>query len=185
MFHIYLKEFDTCNAKDKHTIVKYFEAFERSSLLAVKMLIIESSIQLSYNIGKLLLESRDPSLKDLSYSSLFGIVDLPPNGATARWILVNFVIFAIKILMSGFFTFKPLMLLEKVKSHKIHKKSPSILTYVSLLIRTIFEIALAVITLFTERLYSKFSNISKQASRKLAIYTFHRLAEMIVQTRFV
>ena len=109
----------------------------------IKMLHIENSVMLCFGMARLMFEMQDPPTRELKSTS-------GGNIPTAQWAF-GIIILLIKNILSGYGTFKFILLNEKVRSYVVTRQPPSMITFALVSLKVLFEIIFAGGTTFLVR----------------------------------
>ena len=136
-------KFDDLTEEDKKVVKKFFDAREKDDFFTLKMIHLESSVQLTFYLTLLIFSLDEVPLLDKNYN------ESQSNVASAKWIF-GLIWFILKTLLSGFSTFSPILKILKKDSYRSTGSAPRIAQYISLTINTLLDIWLAAGMTFLE-----------------------------------
>ena len=148
-------KFNDLSENDKSTVRDYYKIREINHFRKMRMLAMEASIQLCYQNTMLLVDFFNPPLLDLDYQTPLHIsqnvsITTVKGIATARWMLLKITFIIVKVLLSGFSTFSPIIEGEKIKSYHRHKQPAGLPSYAGIVCQTALQIILATGSVFLE-----------------------------------
>ena len=136
-------EYEDLTEEEKKIVKKFFDAREETDVFTLKMIHLESSVQLTFYLTLLIFSLYDEPLLDRNYNeSQLGV-------ASAKWIL-GLIWFAVKTLLSGYSTFSPILRTLKKDSYTFYQSAPSIFQYISQTINVLLDLCFAAGTTFLE-----------------------------------
>ena len=125
-------------------VKKFTESRERVDDLALKMIHLESSVQLTFYLTLLLFNAYDVPLLNMNFN------DQRLNFASTKWIL-GLIWFLVKTIMSGFSTFGPIFRILQKDSYTLTGSAPSIVQFICLTITVLVDLWFAAGIAFLER----------------------------------
>ena len=139
-------KFDDLTEEERKIATKFFHAREKADVLTLKMIHLESSVQLTFYLTLLLFSLYEVPLLDNNYK------ESHLNLASAKWVL-GLIWFIVKTLLSGFSTFSPIFRVLKKDSYRLTASAPSFVQYISLTIKTLLDLWFAAGMTFLEGSY--------------------------------
>ena len=140
-------KFDDLAEEDKKIVTKFFEVREKGDAFMLKLIHLESSVQLTFYLTLLLFALYEVPLLEKNYN------ESQVNLASAKWIL-GLMWFIVKTLLSGYSTFSPILLILKKDSYRLTASAPSIMQYISTSVNIILDLTFAAGMTFLERSYT-------------------------------
>ena len=137
--------YEDLTEEEKKIVKNFFDAREQGDFLALKMIHLESSVQLTFYLTLLVFSLHDVPLLDKNYK------ESQLNVASTKWIL-SLIWFILKTLLSGFSTFSPILKILKKDSYRITASAPSIVQYICVTINVLLDLFFAVGTTFLKGL---------------------------------
>ena len=130
--------------EEKIVVKKFCAVMEEQDKLILKMIHLESSVQLTFYLTLLLFNVYEVPLLNLNYS------DEQLNIAPTKWIL-GLIWFLVKTILSGFSTFSPILRILKKDSYSYAGSAPSITQYICLTVTVLLDLWFAAGIAFLER----------------------------------
>ena len=155
-------KYENLTEDEKKIVKKFFDAREEADSFALKMIHLESSVQLTFYLTLLLFSLHDVPLLDKNYK------ESQLNLASTKWI-IGLIWFIVKTLLSGYSTFAPILRILKKDSYRLTASAPSIFQYICLTINVILDLCFAAVTTFLEGSYSCITNDSAMGIRKFLL----------------
>ena len=144
-------KFGDLKEEDKKIVVKFFERREKEDAFTLKMIHLESSVQLTFYLTLLLFSFYEVPLLDKNYN------ESQLNLASIRWV-IGLIWFIIKTLLSGFSTFSPILRILKKDSYRSTASAPSVMQYISTTIKMLLDLWFSAGVTFLERTYTNYLN---------------------------
>ena len=138
-------KYEDLTEEEKKIVITSFNAREEMDNFTLKMIHLESSVQLTFYLTLLIFSLHDAPLLDKNYN------ETQLNVASAKWIL-GLIWFIVKTLLSGYSTFSPIFRILRKDSYRLTGSAPSILKYICLTINTLLDLCFAAGTTFLEGL---------------------------------
>ena len=128
------------------TVETFVKGRDKADSLALKMIHLESSVQLVFYLTLLIANLNEIPVLELKYDE--PIVHL----ASIKWI-VGLIWFLLKTLLSGYTTFSCIFRSLRNDSYRLTGSAPSIVQYISLTINTLLDLWFAAVMTFLEGYY--------------------------------
>ena len=112
-------KYDDLTAEEKAVVKKFFDLREEEDYFSLKLIHLESSVQLTFYLTLLLFSLFDERLMDKNYKKT------QLNAASTRWIL-GLIWLIIKTLLSGYSTFAPILRIMEKESYLLKASAPII-----------------------------------------------------------
>ena len=141
-------KFDDLTKEDKKLVIKFFHTREREDRSTLKMIHLESSVQLTFYFTFLLFSLHEVPLMDKNYN------ESQLNLASAKWVL-GLIWLIVKTVLSGYSTFSPILRIIKKDSYRFNVSAPSITQYVCTTINILLDLCFAAGMTFLERSYTE------------------------------
>ena len=122
---------------------EFFDLREEADFFALKMIHLESAVQLTFYLTLLIFSLYEVPLLDKNYK------ESQLNVASAKWIL-GLIWFILKTLLSGFSTFAPILRILKKEAYSLTASAPSIVQYICLTIKILLDLSFAAGMTFLE-----------------------------------
>ena len=122
---------------------------EKADGFTLKMIHLESSVQLTFYLTLLLLSLYDAPLLDKNYN------ESQLNVASAKWVL-GLIWFIVKTLLSGYSTFSPIFRILKKDSYRLTANAPSIMQYICMTVKMLLDLWFASGMTFLERSFTEY-----------------------------
>ena len=129
-------KFEDLTEDEKKIVKKFFDAQEKYDAFMLKMIHLESSVQLTFYLTLVLFSLYEVPLLEKNYN------ESQLNWASVKWIL-SLILFILKTLLSGYSTFSPILKILKKDSYKLTSSAPSIFKYVYQTINVLFDLLVA------------------------------------------
>ena len=126
-------KFSDLTEEDKKIVTKFFDSREREDGFMLKIIHLESSVQLTFYINMLLFSLSEVPLLDFNYN------ESQTNLASAKWVL-GLIWLIIKTLLSGYSTFSPILRILKKDSYRLTASAPSIMQYICTTINMLLDL---------------------------------------------
>ena len=139
-------KFEDLTEEGKKIVKKFFDAREKEDIFSLKMIHLESSVQLVFYLTLLLFSLYVAPLLDKNYNESQLTV------ASAKWVL-GLIWFIVKTLLSGFSTFSPILRILRKDSYRSKASAPSIMQFICTTVIILLDVWLATGTAFLERYY--------------------------------
>ena len=136
-------EFDSLNWIDKKHVIKFFRIREKANNFAVKMIHLESSVQLVFYLTLLIVNLNEVPLLELNYN------EKTLTLASLKWI-AGLIWFLLKTILSGYITFAPIFMALKKDSYKSTGLAPRIIEFVCVTLEVILELIFSATFTFLE-----------------------------------
>ena len=140
------ENFEDLTDEDKKIATEFFDAQEKRDVLTLKMIHLESSVQLTFYLTPLIFSLYEVPLLDMNYN------EDQLNWASAKWVL-GLIWLIVKTLLSGYSTFAPILRILKKDSYRLTASAPSIIQCISLTINTLLDLWFAAGMAFLEGSY--------------------------------
>ena len=135
-------KFEELSEEEKATVKKFVESREEAVNAALKMIHLESSIQLVFYLTMLIFNLHEAPLLSLNYGDV--------NSPSARWIM-GLIWFFLKTTLSGFTTFAPIFATLRKDSYRFRGTAPKVLQFFCVTVNVILELVFAASTTFLVR----------------------------------
>ena len=132
--------------KEKTIVKKFFDRREKDDFFKLKMIHLESSVQLNFYLTLLIFSLYDAPLLDKNYK------ESQLNVASTKWIL-GLIWFIVKTLLSGYSTFSPILRILKKDCYRLTGLTPSIAKYICQTLNVLLDLCFAAGMTFLERAY--------------------------------
>ena len=142
-------KFHDLTKDEKKIVTEFFATKEREDGFTLKMIHLESSVQLTFYLTLLLFSLYEAPLFDMNYN------ESQLNSASAKWVL-GLIRFIVKTLLSGYSTFSPILRILKKDSYRLTASAPSIMQYICRIINMLLDLCLAAEISFLERSYTEY-----------------------------
>ena len=139
-------KFDDLTEEDKKVVKKFFDVREEQDVFTLKMIHLESSVQLTFYLTLLIFSLYEVPLLDKNYN------ESQLNWASAKWVL-GLIWFIVKTLLSGYSTFSPILRVLKKDSYRLTVSAPSIPQYICTTINVLLDLGFEAGLAFLVRLY--------------------------------
>ena len=123
-------------ADEKAIVKKFFDLREEEDSFSLKLIHLESSVQLTFYLTLLLFSLFDERLLDKNYQKT------QLNVSSTQWIL-GLIWLIIKTLLSGYSTFAPILRIMKKESYLLRASAPSIVEYICITINMLLDLSFA------------------------------------------
>ncbi len=120
-------KYEDLTLDEKKIVKQFFDALEEKDSFALKMIHLESSVQLTFYFTLLTFTLHDVPLFDLL------------NMASVKWIL-GLIWLILKTMLSGYSTFAPILRILKKDCYRLTAASPRITQYICLTINTLLDL---------------------------------------------
>ena len=140
-------KFEDLTEEEKEITTNFFDAREKSDIFMLKMIHLESSVQLTFYLTMLLFSLFEVPLLDKNYK------ESELNWASAKWIL-GLIWFIVKTLLSGYSTFSPILRILKKDAYRLTASAPSIPQFIFTTINVLLDICFAAAMTFLEGSYN-------------------------------
>ena len=137
-------EYDELTTDEKEVVEEYFRIKKEFEKKSMKVLQVESSVQLVFYLVKLLFELVDPPVMEMNYGPM------RENEASARWVLLILYLL-VKTIMSGFSTFKPILASVKSDSYNRRRESPTLPAFAFVILKMLADVLFATLVVFLVR----------------------------------
>ena len=142
-------KFDDLRGEDKKIVTNFFDAQEKQDVFMLKMIHLESSVQLTFYLALLLFSLYEVPLLEKNYN------ESQLNLASAKWVL-GLIWFIVKTLLSGYSTFSPILRTLKKDSHRLTASAPSIPQYICTTLNMLLDLCLAAGMTFLEGSHTEY-----------------------------
>ena len=142
------EKFDRLTDEQKKIVTKFYDVREKEQILTLKMIHLESSVQLTFYLTLLLFSLYEVPLLENNYN------ESQLNVASTKWTL-GLTWFILKTLLSGYSTFSPILRILKNDSYKVTACAPSLIQYFCTTINILLDLCFAAGITFLERAYTK------------------------------
>ena len=136
-------KYEDLTAEEKEVVKKYFDFREEEDYFSLKLIHLESSVQLTFYLTLLVFSLFDERLMDKNYQ------EEQLNAASTRWIF-GLIWLIIKTLLSGYSTFAPILRIMKKESYLLKASAPSIVEYICATINMLLDLLFAAGMTFLE-----------------------------------
>ena len=147
-------KYEDLTAEEKAVVKKFFDLREEEDSFSLKLIHLESSVQLTFYLTLLLFSLFDERLMDKNYKKT------QLNAASTRWIL-GLIWLIIKTLLSGYSTFAPILRIMEKESYLLKASAPSIVEYICKTINMLLDLSFAAGMTFLEWSYHILLELSK------------------------
>ena len=141
-------KYEDLTEEEKEVVKKFFDLREEEDSFSLKLIHLESSVQLTFYLTLLLFSLFDERLLDKNYQ------EEQLNIASTKWIF-GLIWFIIKTLLSGYSTFSPILRIMKKESYLLKASAPSIVEYICITISMLLDLSFAAGMTFLEWSYHK------------------------------
>ncbi len=141
-------KYEDLTEEEKQTVKKFFDAREEGEIFTLKMIHLESSVQLTFYLTLLLFSLNETPLFDKNYN------ESQLNLASAKWVL-GLIWFIVKTLLSGYSTFSPVLRILKKDSYRLTASAPSITKYICLPVNMLLDLCFEAGITFLEGSYKE------------------------------
>ena len=129
-------KYEDLTEEERKIVKKFFDIREKADSSGLKLIHLESSVQLTFYLTLLLFGLYEVPLLDKNYK------ESQLNLASAKWVF-GLIWFIVKTLLSGYSTFSPILRILKKDSYKLTASAPSIPKYISVTINVLLDLCLA------------------------------------------
>ena len=136
-------KYEDLTVEEKKIVMKFFATQEKDDAFKLKMIHLESSVQLTFYLTLLIFGLHDAPLLENNYN------ESRLNLASTKWIC-GLIWFVVKTLLSGFSTFAPILTIMKKDSYKLSASAPSIARYACLTVNLLLDLCFAAGITFLE-----------------------------------
>ena len=141
-------KYEDLTEEEKKTVKKFFDVQEERDVFTLKMIHLESSVQLTFYLTLLLFSLHEVPLLENNYN------ESQLNLASTKWVL-GLIWFIVKTLLSGYSTFSPVLRILKKDSYRLTASAPSIAKYICLTVNMLLDLCFAAGTTFLEGSYKE------------------------------
>ena len=134
-------KFEDLTEEEQKAVKTYFDGREEGDIFTLKMIHLESSVQLTFYLTLLLFGLYEVPLLDKNYN------ESQLNLASAKWVL-GLIWLIVKTLLSGYSTFSPVLRILKKDSYRLTVSAPSIAKYICLAVLCFWIFVLQPVPLF-------------------------------------
>ena len=127
------KKYEDLTADERKIVKRFCDAKEDGDNLKLKMIHLESSVQLTFYLTLLLFNVYEVPLLNMNYN------EQQPNIAATKWVS-GLIWFLVKTILSGFSTFGPILRILQKDSYLITGSAPSIMQYVCLTMSVLLDL---------------------------------------------
>ena len=139
-------KYESLTLDERKTVKKFVKVREKADDFSLKMIHLESSVQLVFYLTLLIANLNEVPLMEMNYNLRI------PNLATTRWIF-TLMWFFLKTLLSGLTTFSSIFKKLKTDSYKSTGCAPSIIKYIFVVLGVITDLMFSATTCFLLRSY--------------------------------
>ena len=136
-------KYEDLTEEEKVVVGKFFAVREEEDSFALKMIHLESSVQLTFYLTLLIFNLYEVPLLDKNYH------EIELNVASSKWV-IGLIWLIITTLLSGYSTFAPILGILKKDSYRLTTYAPSITQYICVTINVLIDLAFAAIMTFLE-----------------------------------
>ena len=126
-------EYSDLTEEGRKVVRRFFEIQEETEKAALRMIHLESSVQLVFYLTLLLFQLHEAPLLALNYN------EPRLNVATFKWI-IGLVGFLLKTMLSGYSTFSPIFRTLRKDSYKLRGLAPSILQFICVTLNLLLDL---------------------------------------------
>ena len=137
-------EYKRLTDKETKLVQNFFNVLEEADHFALKMIYLESSVQLVFYLTLLVVNFHEEPLMELNYN------EPTLNLASSKWILGLIWLF-FKTLLSGYTTFSSIFRSLRKDTYKSTGSAPNIIQYISVVLSVLLELSFATIINFLLR----------------------------------
>ena len=145
-------KFEDLTDEDKKIVTKYFETREKGDVFTLKLIHLESSVQLTFYLTLLLFSLYEVPLLDKNYN------ESELNVASAKWVF-GLIWLIVKTLLSGYSTFSPILRMLKKDSYRLRASAPSIMEYICKVFGMLLDLSFSTALTFLEGQYTNHHQI--------------------------
>ena len=126
-------EYESLAVEETKIVENYFSVCDKSLNFLLKMIHLESSVQLVFYLTLLIANVSEIPLMELNYN------EQKINWASTKWIF-GLILLLLKTTLSGYTTFSSIFKSLKRDSYKLTRSAPSIIQYVSVVLSLLLEL---------------------------------------------
>ena len=153
-------EYEQLTSCEKLIVRNFYDAYSNQHVHKMMIASIESAIMLCFQTALLGFHILQPPLRELDYTTKRSSIGREMN-PTGQWIIVNVLLGLIKIAMSGYATFAPITIHQKLRSYFHHQKPAGVFTQLGCVTKAIIQIVAS-----TGYIFLSGSQLSTQFSYK-------------------
>ena len=143
-------KFENLTEEDKKTVRNFFDLREKEDSFTLKMIHLESSVQLTFYLTLLLFSLYEVPLLEMNYN------ESQLNLASVKWTF-GLIWFILKTLVSGYSTFAPILRIIVKDSYRCTASAPSVMKYILTTLNVLLELWFAAGLTFLEKVLHQFS----------------------------
>ena len=126
-------DYKTLTSKEKEIVDEFIAVKQRADNFKLKMIHLESSVQLVFYLTLLVVTANEIPLMDLNYN------ETKPNLASIKWIS-GLIFFLLKTILSGFTTFSSILGSLKKDAYRLTGSAPTIVQFVSVVLSVLIDL---------------------------------------------
>lgn len=140
-------EYNRLNTGERATVMQFAEVSDEIDNFGLKMIHVESSVQLVFYLTMLMFNLHEVPLLELNFQSNAGSQSLV--SATTKWIF-GLIWLVLKTALSGYTTFSPI-LRELIKdSYRSRGSAPKVIQFICVIVNVMLEVTFAAFSTFLE-----------------------------------